>query len=607
MKHAHIGLVALAAMVIAGCGGGSSKTSTNDDMKMEEAKPSTVDLMGVTGFPLGEDGTLTVTLEPGDEELGPQESKIECAAGDDQCVFTVSRNQFGALTATYTGGKVTVTPKVSDDSKDNVGGETAQNNQQQPANNQNNQQQNQQQTQQNQQLQQENRQLRQDNQELTKERDDANQRADSAQDGPRAERLVRVLSAGTIYQTATVEHMRGQGKRRDVGIDGLPPSSKAAPSLTGGWTGIESSELPGGAYGPKGYLYTDRGDPNRGGATREFWKVHGIATLAVDTDTDNTKATLSTAVDGQDNAIKIGAGTTPVALMGTEDDGFERLTGNTKGYTGLRIDANFGGTPGKLICTDGCTGTIDGSDDEEEPEHWFKFDDERKPIFPNSATWKFKADSLIAPHNRADDETYLYFGYWLNTPEEPTGDPEFKVIRGGGDSLTTVGLIGKATYRGPAIGQYAINTSGPTPVKRAGMFTATATLNADFGDATAEGRIVSGSITGFQAGSTSTEGWALPLGRSTEFSDGTEVTGTFGSTSKIGGVTVSGNWGATIYGANNASVATPPARATCPREDCAADVAGFAGWFRASATANAQAIDSTNPAIVSIAGAFAAK
>lgn len=618
MKHTNIGLMALATVLIAGCGGGSSKT-TEGDMpgKMEEeAKLSAVDLKGVTGFPLGEDGTLTVTLDPGDEEPGPQESKIKCEAGDDPCVFTVSRNQFGALTATYMGGKVTVTPKVepkeeSEESEDGTDSDTTQNQQ-------NNNQQNQQQ----QQNQAEIDRLERENRELTRELDNANQRADSAQDGPRAERLVKVLAGvdGTDdhSQPVTVQHLRGTGQRRTVSIAELQPSSKAAPNIPG-WRGIESSARSDVAYGPKGYLYTDLNSPDDSGARREFWKVHGVGNddgmfelTGLDTAlAEKLTVTVTGTVSG---SLKIpNTNTKPVALdEKTPDSGTYEIvpasaTGAASDYSRLRIDGvMFGGTRGTLICTSGCEST-NGSDTQ--TSVYFEIDDGEVDF--KSGTWQFKPGSLTALHDRPQDETYLYFGYWLDTPREPTGNPVFKVIRGGdlnadnGNELTTAPLMGTATYTGPAIGQYAINTSGPTPVKRTGMFTATATLNADFGDASAEGSIVSGSISGFDAGSTSTTGWGLTLGKSSEFS-GNAVTGTFGSTSEIASLTVSGNWGAMIHGVNNSSVTTRPAGATCPRMDCAADVAGFSGWFRASHSP-AVVGDGTADPIVSIAGAFAAK
>jgi len=150
------------------------------------------------------------------------------------------------------------------------------------------------------------------------------------------------------------------------------------------------------------------------------------------------------------------------------------------------------------------------------------------------------------------------------------------------------------------------------------MFTATATLDADFRDASAEGSIVSGSITGFQAGATSTEGWNLSLGASSDFSSNA-VTGAFRSTSRIAGVDVSGDWGATLYGVDNPGYTAAtnddpdnkPAGATCGKGGCEADVAGLSGWFRASGSGNAAEVNYSAtpaiPAVVSIAGAFAAK
>ena len=68
-----------------------------------------------------------------------------------------------------------------------------------------------------------------------------------------------------------------------------------------------------------------------------------------------------------------------------------------------------------------------------------------------------------------------------NDVGKPVAISAFYRARGGAIDITTgggtgAGLNGKATYKGPAIGQYAIND-----MLEGGAFTATATLNATFG------------------------------------------------------------------------------------------------------------------------------
>jgi len=247
----------------------------------------------------------------------------------------------------------------------------------------------------------------------------------------------------------------------------------------------------------------------------------------------------------------------------------------------------------------------------------FQLTDRKLPGTPSEEDWKFEAISLTASHDRDEDETYLYFGYWMNKPRDASGTPGFKWIRGGssGDhrdySITQTNLSGKAKYVGRATGQYAINTPGDTGKTELGTFTATATLNADFESDT---DTLSGSITGFQAGSTSTEGWALSLKGPMASNDATTLesntaTGKIYNTdniSEIAGVPVSGDWGATLYGIDNhgdtRTAANKPDGATCQKTGCGAEVAGFAGWFKASGTGSTT---SNASPIVAIGGAFA--
>ena len=89
---------------------------------------------------------------------------------------------------------------------------------------------------------------------------------------------------------------------------------------------------------------------------------------------------------------------------------------------------------------------------------------------------------------------YLSFGHWLYVPEDATAaaDYDFGVFAGGDDPFTVgnlAALTGRAEYSGEAAGVWA---SGSATVH----FTANAALTAEFGDATAFGRI-SGSVSGF--------------------------------------------------------------------------------------------------------------
>ena len=78
------------------------------------------------------------------------------------------------------------------------------------------------------------------------------------------------------------------------------------------------------------------------------------------------------------------------------------------------------------------------------------------------------------------DTDYRYFGLWLRGPYD-TNQFDIETFAGGtqpftGDATT---LTGRATYVGPAGGQYVWDTQGTT--SHSGLFTAEITLHADFG------------------------------------------------------------------------------------------------------------------------------
>ena len=646
MKHAHIGLVALAAMVIAGCGGGSDNGDGGSGTK---ATP--VALNGVTGFTVGEDGTGETILTKGDQP-GPDGSTLTCTPdeGSTGCTLSVERVPvLGTLKVTSTGGMVTVTPKkTATDSSDKGPGSTAggtsspvnlngvaflsgsENSREIP--------------------------LRSGTNSgpggstlrctptsgssgctLTVTRsgsritamstggrvvvtaaprpttppptvtqDDVDnaleqgqkQGQDQAEDAQRAPGLVAVLAGTLTERTATVSYAIGQN-RRTISVSGAP-SAKSAPSigLSGGWTGTEFSATASATHGPKAYVYTNIATPTSSAARREFWKVHGAENLAVTVDTDEDTAVVDEP-EGIDSSIKI---TGSRAIPSTVDTDTSTPVVD---FGTVSVDATFGGTPGKLICTSGCARS-----DNTQTTAFFKRTN-GKPDFV-SGTWdEFKANRLTNRHDRPQDETYLYFGYWMNKPRDPSGTPGFHWIHGGSTdsndvTLTAGDLSGSAKFVGRAVGQYAINTPGASGETSLGMFTAKATLTADFDEDS-----LFGEITDFQADSPSVADWVLLLrgdGTDDQDEDFTGVTGggliqATDNVSEIAGVPVSGTWSATVYGVDNEDVPDDVGEDTCSSSagGCGADLAGFVGRFNASDNRVADA-----EPIVAIGGAFAA-
>ena len=104
--------------------------------------------------------------------------------------------------------------------------------------------------------------------------------------------------------------------------------------------------------------------------------------------------------------------------------------------------------------------------------------------------YTFTGAGPARPAREAPDEDYLVFGIWLNSPALlpsvgafASGNAPFEAGTGG---ATLRALEGAASWRGPATGIHA--TSGANR-----PFDATATLNANFGEATSFGKI-SGTI-----------------------------------------------------------------------------------------------------------------
>ena len=113
-----------------------------------------------------------------------------------------------------------------------------------------------------------------------------------------------------------------------------------------------------------------------------------------------------------------------------------------------------------------------------------------------------------------DDSEYLTFGWWIDTPDNGKAtDYRFGSFADPTGTYTEIpdAVIGTAKYKGPAAGVYAEKKHG-TQEARSGMFTAEASLTANFFDATNGGGLVSGSVTKFMSGGESLGNWSVVLG-----------------------------------------------------------------------------------------------
>jgi len=111
MKHAHIGLVALAAVLVAGCGG-SNNNKMGDEGEGSTAKSFRVLLLPGHGLSEGK-----IEIEAGKFKKTGTDATLSCpaSAGNDGCTVTVKIDDpaLGTYEATSTGGQVTVTPPVN--------------------------------------------------------------------------------------------------------------------------------------------------------------------------------------------------------------------------------------------------------------------------------------------------------------------------------------------------------------------------------------------------------------------------------------------------------------------------------------------------------------
>ena len=351
------------------------------------------------------------------------------------------------------------------------------------------------------------------------------------------------------------------------------PSGSAAPSVPGGWRSASFTGQTGTAAAlvdETVYLYTNIQAPG----TRAFWKVHG----------------LTVTMDGTGlAALARGSSAAPT---GPDTDA------NTAGrqYSELTVGGSLNGASGKFTCA--CQGTI--SADSTSGINTHVTFEQGVPTFIAPGSWTFTPSNIANGYRVNQDDAYLYFGIWSSIPDNIGPDTlyDFEYIAGGGGTPTRfAALTGSATFRGGAVGRYVTQGQVGGQNAKIGTFTATATLNADFGDGTDAGSL-SGSITDFSEDGSSLAGWQVTLGSDGNVGAASDISGTGASgdtVASIGGLSVGGSWGATFYGTDNMDLADPakyPATGYPP-----VDLAGVAGWFNAIGSGANDA---------SLAGAFGA-
>ena len=181
------------------------------------------------------------------------------------------------------------------------------------------------------------------------------------------------------------------------------------------------------------------------------------------------------------------------------------------------FDGTFHGASGKYQCTtsdgDACTVTVTAPTSNGHPVYSVN----------DAGRWRFQPDTKNNPQIVEQDTDHMHFGWWINTPSNDDGTGVFQydvqVFSGGQmsyDASTSAfdALTGTVSYEGPAAGLYAIKAhkdADDMDVPAAhGEFSATASLTADFDNATNHGD-VSGKIEDFVRDDGVTNDWSLTL------------------------------------------------------------------------------------------------
>ena len=258
-----------------------------------------------------------------------------------------------------------------------------------------------------------------------------------------------------------------------------------------------------------------------------------------------------TSVDTATSTLTLDVSAAQMRVMG---DAFS--TGAAKTHTKDRV-RQVGGTPTPYFSTPGsyhgvmgtyeCTGTADCTST-------VPADGEGLTLVGD---WTFKPSN---PDALVTDAEGLQYGWWATeTDGSVTAAHVFYV----GDALNVItgglptGHGGSATYKGGAMGKYAIHR-GTGGMNDAGHFTADAELTATFGDASNIG--ISGKIDGFMGADGESRNWEVTLKKLT-----THTTGVYSGTDnvvwKIGedSSADAGRWEVATYGSDATATAGAPA------------------------------------------------
>ena len=297
----------------------------------------------------------------------------------------------------------------------------------------------------------------------------------------------------------------------------------------------------------------EEGPPSiKGWAGARFTRGEATEHVTVYTNIGAPKPTLFSEVDDYDNLTAglltdISTITGYAALAASDsfpDAAAMKGDSNTRTYA-VGAARTFAGTlqggAGNYACTTGEICSVTASD---------------KGALTFFGTWSFTFDAKAMVN--VVDTDYLHFGWWVDAPAMSDGEYAFQTFAGGAEPYTPGSIdavLGSATYKGAAAGMYVTKdvTAGQVTGATMGGFTASATLQANFGDLTEAGNI-DGSIHDFMnADGVAMDGWGVTLRNSILESNMSTFSGmTKGTTGP--GTSGDGSWTGTFYGPNEATV-----------------------------------------------------
>jgi len=265
---------------------------------------------------------------------------------------------------------------------------------------------------------------------------------------------------------------------------------RTAESMLGMWQGTMLTDADMAGNSSTVVVYTDVG-PNM---NRPWAMVY----------TSVDRQTVATLLGVNADAAIRSTGTVAFSTSGLKDHhGDRNMTTNV-----VSVDGTFDGARGVYTCTSTAAGECTSN---------LTSDGVMLGGTASGATVEWAFNPVDTATVSRPDANYAYFGWWLNKTAD--GDPEVAVFHGSNHAVEAANstafdaLGGTATYRGSAIGKYALNR-GADQYASGGHWTADATLTANFEGGSTAGvagpGTISGEIDNFMAGGEAMD-WSVEL------------------------------------------------------------------------------------------------